>query len=161
MAPESPRERTHLVDAAEGGHVHRLPPHDAGRAHAGRVLARAGVDDGVHHHLCSWSECGWGVWSLIFFKDNGLGGWLVGIWFVDDGVHHRVVGWLEFGWLSGLVGVLCVFRHLDFVVDWAGCSVQSIIHDRPTNPSLTQPLKPPTRPSIPVPTDRPQLRACG
>jgi hypothetical protein len=40
-----------LVHAAEGGHVHGLSAHHAGRADAGGVLSGSGVDDGVHQHL--------------------------------------------------------------------------------------------------------------
>lgn len=52
-----PPPKSHLVDAAEGGHVDGLPPHDARRAHTRGVLAGAGVDDGVHHHL-PWMRIG-------------------------------------------------------------------------------------------------------
>jgi len=40
-----------LVDAAEGRDVHGLPAHDAARADARRVLARARVDERAHVHL--------------------------------------------------------------------------------------------------------------
>lgn len=44
-------KRGHLVDAAQRGHIHGLPPHRAGAADARRVLAGAAVDDGVHQDL--------------------------------------------------------------------------------------------------------------
>ena len=43
--------KANLVDSPKGRHVHSLTPDSSSATDTGRVLTRAGVDDGVHNNL--------------------------------------------------------------------------------------------------------------
>ena len=45
------QQQQYLVDPAERGHVHSLPPDGTGAPDTGRVLTGTAVDDGVDQHL--------------------------------------------------------------------------------------------------------------
>ena len=51
MPPKTISLNTYLVDPSERRHVHGLSSDSSSTANTGGVLAGAGVDDGVHHHL--------------------------------------------------------------------------------------------------------------